>query len=382
MSQLRTNAILDSSGGNTATVNGMTPTAQSLQGFRNRIINGAMVIDERNGGAAVTPTNILGATYLLDRWATYGSVASKFSVQQNAGSVTPPAGYPNYLGVTSLSSYSVGAGEFYYLYQAIESFNMSDFAFGSASASSVTLSFWVRSSLTGAFSGSLTNGAFSRSYPFTYTINAANTWEQKTVTVAGDTTGSWTTGNGTGMNVFFNLGSGSNNLDTAGAWTAAGRVGVTSSQSIVATNGATFYITGVQLEAGSVATPFERRDYGTELARCQRYYWSLKSAAANGNYLRYASGQAISTTGTSFVLIPPAKMRVTPAVSSTGSFAVWDGVSVHPTTGTVAIGTDGSSNEVITIGAATATAVLTQFRPYELLSNNNSTSALTFDSEL
>ena len=272
MSTLRTNAILDASGGNTATINGMTPTAQSLQGFRNRIINGDMRIDQRNAGASVTPTSILGATYSLDRWATYGSAASKFSVQQNAGSVTPPAGYPNYLGVTSLSSYSVGAGELYYLYQAIEGFNMSDFAFGSASASSVTLSFWVRSSLTGAFSGSLTNGAFSRSYPFTYTINAANTWEQKTVTVAGDTAGSWTTGSGTGMNVFFNLGSGSNNLATAGAWTGAGRVGVTGSQSIVATNGATLYITGVQLEAGSVATPFERRDFGTEFAKCQRYY--------------------------------------------------------------------------------------------------------------
>ena len=280
MSQVNVNAILDASGGNTATINGMTPTAQSLQGFRNRIINGDMRIDQRNAGASVTPTSILGATYSLDRWATYGSAASKFSVQQNAGSVTPPAGYPNYLGVTSLSSYSVGAGDLYYLYQAIEGFNMSNFAFGSASASSVTLSFWVRSSLTGAFSGSLTNGAFSRSYPFTYTINAANTWEQKTVTVAGDTAGSWTTGSGTGMNVFFNLGSGSDNLATAGAWTGAGRVGVTGSQSIVATNGATLYITGVQLEAGSVATPFERRDYGTEFSRCLRYFETSGSGGA------------------------------------------------------------------------------------------------------
>jgi hypothetical protein len=143
---------------------------------------------------------------------------------------------------------------------------------------------------------------------------------------------------------------------------------------------------GVHIKVGTHTTAatalYKQPELGPELARCQRYYWSLKSAAANGNYLRYVFGSAISTTSTSFVLIPPTTMRATPALSSTGSFGVWDGVSVHPTTGTVGIGTDGSSNEVINIGATTATAVLTQFRPYQLLSNNNSTSALAFDAEL
>jgi len=159
-------------------------TSAGTYGFKNRIINGAMVIDQRNAGASVTAVN---AVYTLDRWQSVSSAASKFSVQQNAGSVTPPAGFKNYLGVTSLSAYSIGAGDIFALLQPIEGFNTADLGFGAAGASTVTLSFWVRSSLTGTFGGSLSNSATNRSYPFSYTINAANTWEYKTITIAGDT---------------------------------------------------------------------------------------------------------------------------------------------------------------------------------------------------
>ena len=269
MSTLAVNTITNAAGGNTAQINGMTPTAQSLQGFRNRILNGNMVIDQRNAGASVTPTD---GQYVLDRWKQLQSVASKYSVQQNAGGVTPPAGYTNYLGVTSLSAYSVGASDYFAVLQEVEGFNSADLAWGTANASTVTVSFWVRSSLTGTFGGTIGNSANNRAYPFTYAISAANTWEQKSVTIAGDTSGTWLTNNGIGLRVKFGLGVGSTYNGTAGSWQASNLISATGSVSVVGTSGATFYITGVQLEAGSVATPFERRPYGTELALCQRYF--------------------------------------------------------------------------------------------------------------
>jgi hypothetical protein len=247
-------------------------TAATGFGFKNRIINGAMVIDQRNAGASVTQTT--ADLFPVDRWIISGTVTSKFTGQQNAGSVTPPAGFVNYLGITSSSAYTVGAAEQFYIRQKIEGFNVADFGWGSANASTVTLSFWVRSSLTGTFGGSLLNSAQDRSYPFTYTISVANTWEQKTITVAGDTSGTWLTTNGVGLFVFLGLGVGSTLSGTAGAWAAAGYFSATGATSVVGTNGATFYITGVQLEKGSTATSFDYRPYGTELALCQRYAWS------------------------------------------------------------------------------------------------------------
>jgi hypothetical protein len=241
--------------------------------LKNRIINGAMVIDQRNAGASVT---IVGPNYqyALDRWRGFCSVTSKYSIQQNAGSVTPPTGFTNYLGVTSLSAYSVPSGETYFLSQVIEGYNIADLAWGTANAQTVTLSFWVRSSLTGTFGGSLRNvDTPNRSYPFNYTISSANTWTTISVTIAGDTTGTWNTTNGQGIQVQWNLGSGSTFSGTAGAWAAGNLIAPTGATSVVGTNGATFYITGVQLELGTSATPFERRLYNQELANCQRYYW-------------------------------------------------------------------------------------------------------------
>jgi len=236
-------------------------------GFKNRIINGAMVIDQRNAGASGTAA----AAYTVDRWKYDATQASKGTWQQNAGAVTPPAGFSNYLGFTSSSAYSVLSGDYFTFIQYIEGFNTSDLAWGTANAKTVTLSFWVRSSLTGTFGGSITNSAFNRSYPFTYTISSANTWEQKTVTIAGDTTGTWLTTNGIGVGVSFSLGTGTTYSGTAGAWTGSGLISATGATSVVGTNGATLYITGVQLEAGSTATSFDYRPYGTELALCQRY---------------------------------------------------------------------------------------------------------------
>ena len=244
-------------------------TAATGFGFKNRIINGAMVIDQRNAGASVTPTN---GQYTLDRWYTGVAQTSKLTIQQNAAAVTPPTGFTNYLGITSSSAYSVTSTDFFFVQQSVEGFNIADLGWGTASAQTVTLSFWVRSSLTGTFSGTLRNYAGNRSYPFTYTISAANTWEQKSVTVTGDTSGTWSTNNSGGVDVGFSVGAGSSRSGTAGAWAGAAYYAATGATSVVGTNGATFYITCVQLEKGSTATSFDYRPFGTELALCQRYY--------------------------------------------------------------------------------------------------------------
>jgi hypothetical protein len=237
--------------------------------MRNRIINGAMVIDQRNAGASVTPST--GVTYLLDRWNFYTNVASKLSFQQ---STTAPAGFYNSTLITSLSAYSSAAGNRFVYNQIIEGVNTSDLGWGASGAKTVTLSFWVRSSLTGTFSGDINNTAGSASYVFTFSIDSANTWEQKSITIAGPTIGAWNTGTTSGsIVVSFNLGDGSTYLtSTTNTWQSAFYEGATGSVPLVGTSGATFYLTGVQLEAGTTASPFEYRLYGTELALCQRYF--------------------------------------------------------------------------------------------------------------
>ena len=237
--------------------------------FKNRIINGAMVIDQRNAGASTTPAN---GIYTLDRWQGIATQSSKFTAQQNAGAVTPPVGFINYLGITSSSSYSVLTGDTFDIQQAIEGLNVADLAWGTANAKTVTLSFQVYSSLTGTFGGALTNSAANRSYLFSYTVSSANTWTSISVTIAGDTSGTWLTTNGIGIVVRFGLGSGATFSGTSGVWAAGNLVQPNSTVSVVGTNGATFYITGVQLEKGSTATSFDYRPYGTELALCQRYF--------------------------------------------------------------------------------------------------------------
>ena len=292
----------------TLTVN-TTLSAPNTFGFKNRIINGAMMIDQRNAGASVTQTGALA--YCLDRFYLYGSVTSKFTVQQNAASVTPPAGFINYLGATSSAATSVGSGDTYFIGQRIEGFNASDLAWGTASAATVTLSFWVRSSLTGTFGGALRNSAQNRSYPFSYTISASNTWEQKTITIAGDTSGTWLTTNGVGIDIDFSMGTGSTLSGTAGSWAGTNYVSATGATSVVGTNGATFYITGVQLEKGAAATSFDLRPYTTELALCQRYCINNLSQLPT-----YENGAA----NTQVIGQLPVTMRATPSISLVGTF--------------------------------------------------------------
>ena len=252
----------------TVTVNGAA--VSGFTGTKNRIINGNMVIAQR-GTTAVTTS----AAFPVDRFSTVNATDGTFSAQQVSDA---PSGFINSLKwTTTAADASLSAAQYTSTLQFIEGLNVADFAWGTASAATVTLSFWVKSSITGTFSGALANSAYDRSYPFNYTISVASTWEQKTITIAGDTSGTWLTTNGIGIRLYMSLGAGSDFTGTANAWGAAGRTAsTTGTASVIGTLNATWQVTGVQLERGSNATSFEFIDYGRQLIQCQRYYEIIK----------------------------------------------------------------------------------------------------------
>jgi hypothetical protein len=326
--------------------------------FRNRIINGDMRIDQRNAGASYSVTAGVFGYVSLDRYRVNNSTDGAFTLQQ---STTAPTGFSNSLIATvTTTDTSIAAGQFAILQQNIEGFNVADLGFGTAGASTITLSFWVRSSITGTFTGALLNSATNRSYPFSYTINSANTFELKTITVVGDTTGTWLTNNGIGLTVIFALACGSTFTGTAGSWAGATYLGATGQTNLLGTNGATFYITGVQLEKGSTATSFDYRPYGQELALCQRYY--IKYGTYSSNSI-VAQGSALGTTTAYVSLTFPVSMRTTPTFNS-NTLTIGDGVNAATTvTGAVISSLTSDKYGAIDITVASG---LTQYRPYTL----------------
>jgi len=313
--------------------------------FRNRIINGDMSIDQRNDGASITANN---DTFSVDRWKIFTTQSSKLTVQQNAGAVTPPAGFNYYLGYTSSSSYSITSTDLFVPNQGIEGYNVADLDFGTANAKSITLSFWVRSSLTGTFGGTIRNGSANRNYPFTYTISTSNTWEYKTVTIAGDTSGTWNKTNGYGLGVQFGLGVGATYSGTAGAWSSNTYYSATGATSLVGTSGATWYITGVQLEAGSQASGFEFMPIDANLIRCQRYFTTCYDLGTVIGTVPASNQGAVDilvpSGGTGYFITTvyfPVTMRATPTIS------VWDNAG---TSGTVYKGASGQTPNIANIG--------------------------------
>jgi hypothetical protein len=295
--------------------------------MRNRIINGAMTIDQRNAGASVTPTN---GQYCPDRWRAELTQASKYSLQQVSDA---PDGFNQSLKVTSLSAYSVTSTDQFNIRQGVEGFNVADLMYGTANAKTTTVSFWVKSSLTGTFGASFANDNNSRLYNFSYTISSANTWEYKTAVVPGDTTGTWEKTESAGLFLRFNLGLGATyGSTTVGSWVGgADLVGNPSTTSVVGTNGATFFVTGVQLEKGSVATPFEFRSIGTELGLAQRYFWKTYSQTVapatisnDGSLAMMANTSGFAVGASTFF---PVEMRAAPTITyyspSTGSSGLW-----------------------------------------------------------
>lgn len=280
--------------------------------FKNRLINGAMVIDQRNAGAATTVNTNAALTYTLDRWFGFGQATDGvFTVQQ---STVAPAGFVNSLLVTvTTADTSIGAGQTYNVGQYIEGFNTADLNWGTANAKTITLSFWVRSSITGTFGGSIRSAA-NRSYPFSYTINSANTWEYERITIPGDTTGTWATGNTSGPQVWLSLGTGSTLSGATGSWQTGNLVSATGATSIMGTNGATFYITGCQFEVGVTATDFDYRPYGTELALCQRYAFIISGRSGISDpFSRYMTFGSSSTSSLWFPTFP-VQMRIPPSL--------------------------------------------------------------------
>jgi hypothetical protein len=278
--------------------------------FKNRIINGAMMIDQRNAGASVAlPTS---EVYGIDRFIARFSAGS-YSITQSQSSVAP-TGFKNSLFLNVTTGGTAASSVRGLVATRIEGYNFADFGYGASGASTFTMSFWVRSSLTGTFSGSFQNIDVNRSYVFTYSVNSANTWEQKTITVAGDTTGTWNTTNGIGIAINFDLGNGSDlKTGTTGSWIAGDYRGATGSVAPFTSSGATFYITGVQLEKGSTATSFDYRPYGTELQLCQRYYQTV------ANYTGTSAG---ITNGLVFTLSLTTSMRTNPTLSVSGALAI------------------------------------------------------------
>jgi hypothetical protein len=280
----------------------------------NRIINGDMRIDQRWNGASGTANG-----YTIDRWVYNGSVASQFVWQRTTAAPHPQ--FPYSLGFRSASAHPPVAADFFLIQQVIEADMISDFAFGGASAQSITLSFWAQSSVTGTFSGSLQNiGGTTRSYPFTFSLPAANTWTKVAVTIPGDTAGTWAlSGNSGGALLSFDLGCGANFRASAGAWATGNYVGATGAANVVATNAATFYLTGVKLEIGSVATPYNRQSLAKSLADCQRYYQKL---GGGGNIADIqVSGYAPNTSAPVACTIGINAMRAAPTATVVGTFS-------------------------------------------------------------
>ena len=336
--------------------------------FRNRIINGDMRIDQRNSGSAVNG-NGGNKTHPVDRF--YSAVYNTTGNTTGQQSATAPTGFTNSLKISvQTADTSVGSTDQVWYGQDIEGFNVADLGFGAAGASSITLSFWVYSNVTGTYCVTFKNSAENRGYTAEYTINSSNTWEKKTITVPGDTTGTWLTNNGTGLKIWFVLMAGSSQQTTANTWNAtSGSIGTSNQVNFMSSLSNAWYITGVQLEVGTVATPFERRLYGHELALCQRYFFKVTNRGS-----RWLQTTSISS-GNMYGTIPfQVNMRAVPTASvpSTTTFDIW-GVG-NPTT----IALDDATTEWAVIKFTKST--LTNYYAYVLSGDGGST--FQFSAEL
>jgi hypothetical protein len=350
---------------------GLLDSNAQYTGFKNRIINGAMVIDQRNAGAAVTTTG----AYVVDRWFFNNASDGTLSVQQSTD-VPSGSGIKYSLRMTAtVGDASIGAAQYCNLQHRIEGFNFADMGFGASGASTVTLSFWVKATVAGNYSVALYNSAENRINPQQFSVSASNTWEQKTITYTGDTSGTWLTTNGVGVNVTFYPALGSNFLGSSG-WNAGGTFGVTGQSNAIASNANIFAITGVQLEKGSTATSFDYRPYGTELQLCQRYFYKLlPGIAASG----IASGSFFSTTTSLYSFNLPVTMRTAITTASYSAVADFQVVYAGAADATSAIAFSGKGAQSLRIDC---TSPAKTAGGATVLQSTNASTFLSFDAEL
>ena len=327
---------------------GLLSTDAQYTGFKNRIINGDMVVSQRNGTSSVN-ANSSTAPYATDRFnINVGGSSAVVACQQVSDA---PAGFVNSLRLTVSTAATPSSGQFLFLRQIIEGVNIADFAWGTANASAVALSFWVKASVAGTYSAFAINSAESRSYVATFTVSATNTWEYKTITIPGDTTGTWLTNNSNGIRLGFDLGSGSDLNGAANTWQSGWKQRTSGTVNWVGTSGATFQVTGVQLEKGSTATSFDYRPYGTELALCQRYYQEFGNGVNN-----FSMGMALNDSANGirygWLYLPiVVAFRVVPTITGSGlnstSFTL-GGLSMasngNINLGAIQVGVTGGSN--------------------------------------
>lgn len=380
MSEIKVNSIVDASGGNTATINGVAPNVNNIRG-KNKIINGDMRVDQRDSATTAITINGSVESYATDRFFGYDNSSAVFTLEQ---STDAPAGFINSLLATvTTPSGILTTTQRDYIAQKIEGSNISDLDWGTADAKTVTLSFWVKSSLTGSFSIAIQNDANNRSYASQYTINSANTWEYKTVTVTGDTAGTWNTDNTVGIEAVFSLGVGPSLSGGADTWSGSDVRNVTGSVNLVETSGATFYLTGVQLEVGDTASGFETLSYGETLAMCQRYYFR-QTNTSNELAARFGNGWAVSTGAGDMGIIFPVTMRtdqysLESSVAS-GNLKLSDTTTSYTVTSVSLSGSTQSPHRAMV--RCDVASGLTQFRPYYVEGSTAAGEYIAIDAEL
>jgi hypothetical protein len=363
-------------GGDKITFDDGTSIASGLSHFRNRIINGDMRINQR---ANTTYSINSGNIYTVDRWEAVESHANSVFAVQQSSDVPTGSGFSNSAIVTITTAGTTGASDISIFRQQVEGFNVDDFNFGTASAKTISISFWVKSSVTGTYALAVSNSANNRHYIRHYTINSANTWEYKTVTIPGDTTGTWLKSNDVGLRLKFTLAAGTSYQGTVDSWNAADVIGTSSSVNLTSTLNATWQITGVQLEVGSYATTFERRPYGTELQLCQRYYWNINGLNSD-SFEPVGVGLMTTTTNARIMTQYPVPMRGKPTVSSNHLFQCQTGDANADSCSFSSVSQGGTRRAWMNI----TTGSLTASRPAALLlqNTNDGTKYIQWDAEL
>jgi hypothetical protein len=332
--------------------------------FRNIIINGDMSIAQRTTSAVTINSGTI--QYGIDRFGARGmSSAGVFTIEQ---STDAPTNFVNSFKATvTTADSSIASNATYRVVQHIEGNMIRNLNWGTSQAQDVTLSFKVKSSLTGTFGGAIINGDYNRFYNFSYTISSANTWTDVSVTIDGDTSGTWQTNNILGMRLSLSLGAGSGEVGSAGSWGTATYEGVTGQTNLIATNGATWQITGVQLEAGTSASDFEFLPVDVNLQRCQRYYQKFDDTS--GPSAIYA-GRSYGTTDIQWCVPLNCPLRASPSVSLTGTLRAFHGSGYNDSTSSMGVNHFVANQNLISLNSTGFTSIVDN-RIYTVAHINN-----------